>query len=141
MPCAYAPFAGVAGVCYSRGEVPTTVGQTYWVVYEREGGGGFNVYRMNEGNVYGDGTAAYYAGGWHGQSFDLWMNLYEYKIDLNGDGKVDFVDFSPFARQWLKAGVMEEGTVRHTALGTPQGGVISPLLANIYLDYLDSVWE
>jgi group II intron reverse transcriptase/maturase len=44
-------------------------------------------------------------------------------------------------RQWLKAGVMEEGTVRNTVLGSPQGGVISPLLANIYLDALDAIWE
>ncbi len=44
-------------------------------------------------------------------------------------------------RKWLKAGVMDEGEVRHNALGTPQGGVISPLLANVYLDYLDGVWE
>src|SRR6516225_9856888 len=40
-------------------------------------------------------------------------------------------------RQWLKAGVMEDGTVRETLAGTPQGGVISPLLANIYLHLLD----
>jgi retron-type reverse transcriptase len=44
-------------------------------------------------------------------------------------------------RQWLKAGVMEEGTVRDTVLGSPQGGVISLLLANIYLDALDGIWE
>jgi group II intron reverse transcriptase/maturase len=44
-------------------------------------------------------------------------------------------------RQWLKAGVMEEGEVRSTTAGTPQGGVISPLLANIYLDELDTAWE
>ena len=44
-------------------------------------------------------------------------------------------------RQWLKAGVMEEGKVRKATTGTPQGGVISPLLANIYLDGLDSAWE
>lgn len=43
-------------------------------------------------------------------------------------------------RKWLRAGVMEEGTVRATVAGTPQGGVISPLLANIYLDELDTVW-
>ncbi|MEK8129456.1 group II intron reverse transcriptase/maturase [Paenibacillus filicis] len=44
-------------------------------------------------------------------------------------------------RKWLKAGVMEEGMVRRSDLGTPQGGVISPLLANIYLNYLDILWE
>jgi RNA-directed DNA polymerase len=44
-------------------------------------------------------------------------------------------------RKWLKAGVLEEGAVRGTDLGSPQGGVISPLLANIYLDALDGIWE
>ena len=43
-------------------------------------------------------------------------------------------------RQWLEAGVMEDGTVRETLAGTPQGGVISPLLANIYLHLLDRLW-
>ena len=44
-------------------------------------------------------------------------------------------------RQWLRAGVMEEGAVRKSTTGTPQGGVISPLLANIVLDELDETWE
>ena len=44
-------------------------------------------------------------------------------------------------RQWLEAGVMEEGKIKHSELGTPQGGVISPLLANIYLNYFDKLWE
>lgn len=44
-------------------------------------------------------------------------------------------------RKWLKAGVMEDGTVRESLAGTPQGGVISPLLANIYLHVLDRYWE
>ena len=42
--------------------------------------------------------------------------------------------------QWLKAGVMEEGQWRATELGSPQGGVISPLMANIYLHVLDMYW-
>jgi RNA-directed DNA polymerase len=42
--------------------------------------------------------------------------------------------------QWLKAGVMEEGSLRTTSAGTPQGGVISPLLSNVYLNELDRIW-
>jgi len=41
--------------------------------------------------------------------------------------------------KWLKAGVMEEGRIHFPEDGSPQGGVISPLLANIYLEVLD-VW-
>ena len=43
-------------------------------------------------------------------------------------------------RKWLKSGAMENGQYHETTMGTPQGGVISPLLANIYLDALDRVW-
>jgi group II intron reverse transcriptase/maturase len=44
-------------------------------------------------------------------------------------------------RGWLQAGVMEEGRYSETVSGTPQGGVISPLLSNIYLHFLDTVWQ
>ncbi len=44
-------------------------------------------------------------------------------------------------RRWLKAGVMEEGHREETVVGTPQGGVISPLLSNIYLHALDRSWQ
>jgi group II intron reverse transcriptase/maturase len=43
-------------------------------------------------------------------------------------------------RQWLEAGVMEDGVEKRTLSGTPQGGVISPLLSNIYLHVLDTMW-
>jgi RNA-directed DNA polymerase len=43
-------------------------------------------------------------------------------------------------RQWLRAGVLSEGVVTETLTGTPQGGVISPLLANIYLHAFDRAW-
>ncbi len=44
-------------------------------------------------------------------------------------------------RRWLKAGVLEEGRREETVVGTPQGGVISPLLSNIYLHVLDRIWQ
>jgi RNA-directed DNA polymerase len=43
-------------------------------------------------------------------------------------------------RQWLRAGVLVDGVVSETVTGTPQGGVISPLLANIYLHAFDRAW-
>ena len=43
-------------------------------------------------------------------------------------------------RKWLKAGVMEDGEVNVTGVGTPQGAVASPLLANIYLHYVFDLW-
>ncbi|HSO53761.1 MAG TPA: reverse transcriptase domain-containing protein [Actinomycetes bacterium] len=44
-------------------------------------------------------------------------------------------------RGTLRAGVMEAGSLRHGGAGTPQGGVVSPLLANIYLHRLDRAWS
>lgn len=42
--------------------------------------------------------------------------------------------------KWLKAGVIEDGLLRHTTTGSPQGGVISPCLSNIYLHYVLDEW-
>jgi RNA-directed DNA polymerase len=42
--------------------------------------------------------------------------------------------------KWLNAGVLEEGCVTHPESGSPQGGVISPLLANVYLHEVLDVW-
>ena len=44
-------------------------------------------------------------------------------------------------RAMLRAGVMDAGTIRRAVTGTPQGGVISPLMANIYLHRLDRAWS
>jgi RNA-directed DNA polymerase len=44
-------------------------------------------------------------------------------------------------RGWLRAGVLTDGVVSATVAGTPQGGVISPLLANIFLHAFDRAWE
>ena len=43
-------------------------------------------------------------------------------------------------RKWLRAGVSEAGTWSETTVGTPQGAVISPLLANVYLHYVLDLW-
>ncbi len=45
-------------------------------------------------------------------------------------------------KQWLTAGVVSEKAIlRNNISGTPQGGIISPLLANIYLNELDKIWK
>ena len=43
-------------------------------------------------------------------------------------------------RKWLKAGVSEDGEWSDTKVGTPQGAVVSPLLANVYLHYVFDLW-
>jgi group II intron reverse transcriptase/maturase len=55
--------------------------------------------------------------------------------------KIDDGRFINLIMKFLKAGIMEEGNIRNSITGTPQGGIISPLLANIYLDELDKYME
>src|SRR3954471_17558615 len=43
-------------------------------------------------------------------------------------------------QKWLKAGVSEDGQWSETTVGTPQGSVASPLLANVYLHYVFDLW-
>lgn len=82
---------------------------------------------------------------------------YGYVVDLDIRGFFDHVDREilmklvgkvvkdrrvlGLIRGWLTAGVMEEGKIRYQTSGTPQGGVISPLLSNIYLTVLDNALE
>jgi len=47
---------------------------------------------------------------------------------------------SRLVRKWLKAGVLEEGSWSVSETGTPQGAVVSPLLANVYLHYVFDLW-
>ena len=48
--------------------------------------------------------------------------------------------FTTTIRRWLKAGVVELGALDPTTVGTPQGGIISPLLANIALDGMERLF-
>ncbi len=55
--------------------------------------------------------------------------------------RIDDAAFLNLIRKWLKAGVLEtDGKVIHPDSGTPQGGVISPVLANVYLHYALDLW-
>jgi group II intron reverse transcriptase/maturase len=65
-------------------------------------------------------------------SHELLLKLVERRI---GD-----VQVLRLIRAWLKAGVMEEGKVTHPDRGSPQGGVISPTLSNIFLHEVDRQW-
>jgi RNA-directed DNA polymerase len=65
-------------------------------------------------------------------SHELLLELVERRV---GD-----VQVVRLIRAWLKAGVMEEGKVTHPDRGSPQGGVISPLLSNIMLHEVDRQW-
>ena len=48
--------------------------------------------------------------------------------------------FIELIKKWLKAGILEEGKVIRPGKGTPQGGIISPILSNIYLHYVVDLW-
>jgi len=55
--------------------------------------------------------------------------------------RIDDKRFLGLIRKWLKAGILDtDGQVLHPETGTPQGGIVSPVLANIYLHYALDLW-
>jgi RNA-directed DNA polymerase len=96
----------------------------------------------------------------HGALDALWVGLTERKVNwvLDADirGFFDAIDHDwlmkfiahriadrrilRLIRKWLRAGVSDEGTWSQTTVGTPQGAVISPLLANVFLHYVFDLW-
>jgi group II intron reverse transcriptase/maturase len=90
-------------------------------------------------------------------TFDLPYGKYGYVVEVDVKGFFDHLDhswlldmlrvriddraFLRLIRKWLKAGVLEpDGHVVHPETGTPQGGTISPVLANAYLHYAVDLW-
>jgi len=90
-------------------------------------------------------------------TFDLQYGRYGYVIEADVQGffthmghgwllkmlslRVDDRAFLGLIRKWLKAGILEtDGEVVHPETGTPQGGNISPVLANVYLHYALDLW-
>lgn len=84
----------------------------------------------NRGNYVLDGDIKGY--------FD---NINHEKLMMLVEKRISDRRINKMIRKWLKAGVMDRGNYEESEIGSPQGGVISPLLANLYLDYLDSKWE
>jgi group II intron reverse transcriptase/maturase len=77
----------------------------------------------------------------HDQVFDADIRDYFGSIDHDElmkkvESRVSDFRVLVLIRRWLRAGVMEEGVTETMTSGTPQGGVISPLLSNIYLHFL-----
>ena len=90
-------------------------------------------------------------------TFDLQYGTYGYLVEADVKGFFDHMDhawlldmlrvriedraFLHLIRKWLKAGILEtDGQVIHPETGTPQGGTVSPVLANVYLHYALDLW-
>lgn len=88
---------------------------------------------------------------------NLQFGAYHYVVEADIKGFFDHMDhdwllrmleqriddraFLGLIRKWLKAGILEEdGEVIHPQTGTPQGGIVSPVLANVYLHYALDLW-
>jgi group II intron reverse transcriptase/maturase len=90
-------------------------------------------------------------------TFDLQYGNYGYLVEADVKGFFDHLDhdkllamlslriddraFLGLIRKWLKAGILEpDGHIVHPDTGTPQGGIVSPVLANAYLHYVLDLW-
>jgi len=68
-------------------------------------------------------------------------NIDHEKLIKMVEHKISDTPFVRLIRKWLKAGILDtDGMVIHPATGTPQGGIVSPILSNIYLHYVLDLW-
>ncbi len=84
------------------------------------------------------------AGNWFVVDADVrafFDNVDHWKLLVLFDQRVNDPQMRKAIKGFLKAGVLEGNTLSHPEEGTPQGGPASPLLANIYLNFLDRVWQ
>ncbi|HQO41656.1 MAG TPA: group II intron reverse transcriptase/maturase [Bacillota bacterium] len=72
---------------------------------------------------------------------DYFGNINHEKLLLLLDQRITDRKVLKLIKGWLKAGVLESGQYSKSTVGAPQGGVISPLLSNIYLNYFDIYWK
>lgn len=90
-------------------------------------------------------------------TLELQCGAYGYVVELDIKGYFDSIDhgwllemlslriddkaFLNLIRKWLKAGILEtDGKIIHPETGTPQGGIVSPVLANVYLHHVLDLW-
>jgi len=90
-------------------------------------------------------------------TFNLQYGKYGYIVEADIKGFFDHMDhdrllemlsqriddkaFLNLIRKWLKAGILDtDGQIIHPGAGTPQGGIVSPVLANVYLHYTLNLW-
>lgn len=90
-------------------------------------------------------------------TFNLQYGSYGYIVEADIQGFFDQIDhdwmlkmleqriddraFLNLIRKWLKAGILDtDGKILHPETGTPQGGIVSPVLANVYLHYALDLW-
>jgi len=104
-------------------------------------------YGYRPGRSTTDALEALRVRGARGGNFVLDADLTNYFGSISHDKLMKLVErrvsdrrMLKLVRQWLEARVMEDGRETETISGTPQGGVISPLLSNIYLHVLDDAW-
>jgi retron-type reverse transcriptase len=65
---------------------------------------------------------------------------HDWMIRMLGE-RIDERAFLGLIRKWLQAGILDTiGAIIHPVTGTPQGGVVSPVLSNVYLNYVLDLW-